>query len=105
VVTPSRPGQFQEAQAGPEAEEFRLPESERADGNLIRNFLDCVKSRNKAELWCNLETGHRSTTFAHLANIAAETQTRIEWDARAERITNHPKANSLLDYKYRKPWG
>ena len=71
-------------------------------GNLVRNFLDCVKSRE--EPLCPLEEGHRSTSFAHLANIALEVGGRIEWDAEKERITNNEKANDLLDYEYRKPW-
>ncbi len=46
--------------------------------HLIRNFLDCVRTRETP--LCPLEEGHRSTSFAHLANIALETKSRIEWD-------------------------
>jgi hypothetical protein len=53
---------------------------------------------------CPLEEGHRSTSFAHLANIALETKTRIEWDPEAERVTNVATANDLLHYEYRTPW-
>jgi hypothetical protein len=28
----------------------------------------------------------------------------LEWDARAEKFTNQPKANDLLHYKYRAPY-
>lgn len=76
--------------------------SENSTANLVRNFLDCVKSRE--EPLCPLEEGHRSTSFAHLANIALEVGGRIEWDAENERITNNEKANDLLEYEYRKPW-
>jgi hypothetical protein len=51
-----------------------------------------------------VETGHRSTTFAHLANLALATRARLDWDAKNERVTNHPAANELLDYEYREPW-
>jgi hypothetical protein len=51
-----------------------------------------------------METGHRSTSFAHLANIAMATRSRLEWDAKNERITNNPDANQLLHYKYRAEW-
>jgi len=51
-----------------------------------------------------METGHRSTTFAHLANIALATKSRIEWDPKKERAINNRDANNLLHYKYRKPW-
>jgi len=48
--------------------------------------------------------GHRSTSFAHLANLALATRTRLEWDAAQERFTNSQRANELLDYEYRAPW-
>jgi hypothetical protein len=70
--------------------------------NHVRNFLDCVKSRNKPN--ADIEDGHRSTTLAHLANIALATRSRIEWDGEREAITNNKEANALLDYTYRAPW-
>jgi len=101
-ITPSRPGQFQDWKTLTEAVENKLPKEEDPTGNLIRNFLDCVKSRK--EPWCPIEEGHRSTSFAHLANIALETQMRLVWDPQKERFTNSEKANQLLHYEYRKPW-
>ena len=53
---------------------------------------------------CDLETGHRSTSFAHLANLALATRSRIEWDPKNERVTNNEQANQMLDYQYRPPW-
>jgi predicted dehydrogenase len=67
-----------------------------------RNFLDCVKSR--ARCHADAETGHRSTTTTLLANIALKSRALLEWDARAERFTNHPDANERLRYDYRKPF-
>ena len=67
-----------------------------------RNFLDCVKSR--AETHCPIETGHRSTTATLLAKIALERKRYLQWDAKAERVTNDEDANKLLSYAYRKPW-
>ena len=69
---------------------------------LIRNFLDCIKTRQKTI--CTLEDGHRSTSFAHLANISLAVRQRLEWDSVNERFTNSEKANHLLSYEYRKPW-
>jgi len=71
-------------------------------GNLIRNFLDCIKSRETP--LCPIEEGHRSTSFAHLANIALEVKERLQWDPVNERFTNNEKANTLLHYDYRSPW-
>ena len=67
-----------------------------------RDFLDNVKSRKRPI--ADIEEGHRSTTFAHLANIALATKKRLQWDARAERFINCDEANSFLHYEYRKPW-
>jgi hypothetical protein len=101
-ITPSRPGQFQNWKPLAEAAEKRLPEQVDSAGNLIRNFLDCIKSRK--EPWCPIEEGHRSTCFAHLANIALEMQMRLVWDPKKEQFANSEKANSFLHYEYRKPW-
>lgn len=66
---------------------------------VIRDFLDRVKDRGTP--LCTLEDGHRSTCFAHLANIALRMRQRLEWDPAAEKFTNCPKANELLSYAYR----
>ena len=67
-----------------------------------RNFLDCVKSRARCN--ADIETGHRSTSATHLANIALKTRAMLEWDAKAERFTNNDEANKLLSREYRKPY-
>ncbi len=102
-VVPERGGQFQDR--APRME----PIQEKAKGgneNLMtlhmRNCLDCIKSREKPH--CDVEEGHRSTIFAHLANIALETRSRIAWDPVAERITSNEAANDLLHHEYRPPW-
>lgn len=110
-ISPVKPGQFQTWKRLVEPQEKELKSDtqhgdlgirEDSTANLIRNFLDCVKSR-EAPL-CSLEDGHRSTSFAHLANISLAMGTRIEWDAKNERITNNEEANKLLHYEYRSPW-
>ena len=67
--------------------------------NIVRDFLDRVKDRG--EPLCTLETGHRSTSFALLGNIAYHMKQRLEWDGVNERFTNCPKANEMLHYAYR----
>ena len=100
-IIPERGGQFQDTKERMEAVRQNTP-----DGNLTdqhtRNFLDCVKSRRRPT--ADVEIGHRSTTFSHLANISLQTRLRIEWDAEQEKITNSEEANELLHYEYRKPW-
>jgi predicted dehydrogenase len=95
-------GQFQPAKPRIQSEEKPGVKGTDLTVQHIRNFLDCVKSRQRTN--CDMETGHRSTTFALLANIALATRSRLDWDPKAERITNNKAANNLLHYRYRKPW-
>jgi predicted dehydrogenase len=108
-IIPATRGQFQTWDNLIEAEEYENVNRALDDGSsaestsaLIRNFLDCIKSRQTP--LCSLEEGHRSTSFAHLANIALATKTRLLWDADKEQFTNSSEANALLHYEYRKPW-
>ena len=108
-IIPATKGQFQTWDKMIEPEEFNVPSAELTDGSnayatgtLVRNFLDCMRSRETP--LCPLEEGHRSTSFAHLANIALKVGQRLEWDQVNERFTNSEKANEYLSYEYRKPW-
>lgn len=102
-IIPSPGGQFQPGQPHIKAEAKEVSEGGTSlTVQHIRNFCDCVKTRHRTH--CDMETGHRSTTFALLANIALATKSRIDWDPKAERITNNEQANDLLHYEYRRPW-
>jgi predicted dehydrogenase len=111
-IVPAKPGQFQTWTALAESETVDLQTDDKvflSDGryrnstaNLVRNFLDCIRSRQAT--YCPPEEGHRSTSLAHLATIALITKERLEWDGSAERFTNSEKANQLLEYEYRKPY-
>jgi predicted dehydrogenase len=108
-IVPANHGQFQTWNKLIEAEEFEninrtLDDGSSADSTstLIRNFLDCIKTRQTP--LCSLEEAHRSTSFAHLANIALATKSRLLWDADKEQITNNKEANKLLHYEYRQPY-
>jgi predicted dehydrogenase len=68
----------------------------------VRNFLDCVKSRQQPVL--NLEVGHHVSTVAHLGNISYRTGRKIFWDAQKEQIVGDKDADKLVGVKYRKPW-
>jgi len=71
-VVASPGGQFQPAKPRIQSEE--KPGTKGTDLTVlhIRNFLDCVKTRQRPH--CDIETGHRSTTFALLANMALATR-------------------------------
>jgi predicted dehydrogenase len=68
----------------------------------VRNFLDCVKSRQQPVE--NLEVGHHVSTVAHLGNLAYRTKTEIHWDSKKERAVGNKAANELVECHYRKPW-
>nr|HPM19611.1 Gfo/Idh/MocA family oxidoreductase [Bacteroidales bacterium] len=108
-IVPATKGQFQTWDKLIEEEEFKNPSPILDDGSsadstsgLIRNFLDCIRTRQQP--FCTLEEGHRSTSFAHLANIALSTGERLCWDPVKEMFTNSEAANRLLHYQYRNPW-
>lgn len=104
-ILPERGGRFQDDRAlrmEPVKTEFPDDGYEYHVSRHTRNFLDSIKSRAKP--CADVEIGHRSTTMPHLANIALATESLIKWDAEREVITNHPQANDLLHYEYRKPW-
>ena len=104
MISPSKPGQFQSwsQPLNTLKKELKGLGSNESTENLIRNFLDCIK--NGREPICPLEEGHRSTCFAHLANISVELGQRIEWDPVQEKIINNTKANDYLHYEYIAPW-
>jgi predicted dehydrogenase len=108
-ITPAGSGQFQSVKSLLKPEEYTSDDKMLTDGSsgdstarLIRNFLDCVKSRQSP--LCPIEEGHRSTSFAHLANIALATGEKLKWDGENEKFINSETANKLLHYEYRKPW-
>jgi len=68
----------------------------------VRNFLDCVKSREQPVE--NLEIGHFVTTVAHLGNAALRLGRQIHWDAQEEWVVNDPEADQYLRASYRAPW-
>jgi predicted dehydrogenase len=110
-IVPTTPGQFQTWDKLMDNEQFSIETNDRklkdnsflnSTANLIRNFLDCVKTRQTP--WSTLESGHRSTTMAHLATISLITKQRLEWDHVNEKFTNSEAANKLLHYEYRQPY-
>jgi predicted dehydrogenase len=68
----------------------------------MRNFLDCVKSRQQPV--SDMEIGHRSTSTAILGNISYRTGRQLTWDREAETIVGDAEAAEMLDLAYRAPW-
>jgi predicted dehydrogenase len=68
----------------------------------VRNFLDCIKSRQQSV--STLESGHRVATTCHLANISLRLGRQVRWDAKREQITGDAEAATWLVRPYRAPW-
>jgi predicted dehydrogenase len=68
----------------------------------VRNFLDCVKSREQPVE--HLGEGHFISTVAHLGNIALRTGRKIRWDHADEKIVGDEEADKLVGIDYRRPW-
>ena len=99
-IMPTKAGQFQNWSELMEPEEYNFRQN--TTQTLVNDFLNCVKTREIP--LCNLEEAHRSTSFAHLANISLALKQRLEWDPVNEKFLNSNKGNELLSYQYRKPW-
>ncbi|MEX2142495.1 MAG: Gfo/Idh/MocA family oxidoreductase [Pirellulales bacterium] len=68
----------------------------------VRNFLDCVKSREQPV--SDLESGHRVATACHLSNLALRLGRTVRWDAKQETALDDDKAAAMLQRPYRAPW-
>jgi predicted dehydrogenase len=83
--------------------EARRVKNENRQGEAhVRNFLDCVKSRQRPT--SDIEIGHRSTTTCLLGNVALRSGRRIVWNANTEKIEGDGVASKYLSREYRKPW-
>jgi hypothetical protein len=51
-----------------------------------------------------VETGHRSASVCHLANIGYELGRSLQWDPQAERFVDDEQANLLIHRAMRDPW-
>ncbi len=90
-IVPERGGAFQDPKPRRKGEIVKADDGD-LDSQAARDFLDAVKARRRPA--ADIEEGHRSTTFAHLANIALATRKRLDWDAQAERFVGCDEANA-----------
>jgi len=68
----------------------------------MRNFLDCVKSRE--EPVANARVMHHSMCTVHAANICMWLERDLEFDPVKEEFINDDEANRLRSRAYREPW-
>jgi hypothetical protein len=81
------------------------PKREQRVGNEhFMNFIDCMRSRNAANLHAPIEEGYLSTTLVHLANASYRLGRTIHFDPEKEMVINDPEATALLKGTYRAPF-
>ena len=105
-IEPSKQKEFNNMPQPLPPKQFSVREAVLQDGssagsteNVIADFV--ARCLDRGTPLCPLEEGHRSTCFAHIANISLKLGRRLEWDGERERFTNCDEANRLLHYTYR----
>lgn len=68
----------------------------------MKNFIECIKTRKDPA--CTIENGRLVAVYAHMANIALRTGSRLQWNEKSHDFGDNPAANKLITPAYRKPW-
>ena len=75
----------------------------RVAGGPFREWLSAIKQTGP-EPGSNFNYAAKLTEIILLGVLAQRFNTRIEWDAKAGRITNHPELNAFIKEPVRKGW-
>jgi Oxidoreductase family, C-terminal alpha/beta domain len=70
--------------------------------NHVRDFFDCVKSRQTAV--ASPDVMHRSMSTVHGANICMWLKRDLKYDPVKEQFVDDPEANRYLTRAQREPW-
>ena len=73
----------------------------------FKNFIDCVISRNKADLNAPIEEGHISCALMHLANASYRLGRTLNFNPETQQVIGDEEAGVLLrdgDRGYRRPF-
>jgi len=73
----------------------------------FQNFIDCVASRNNADLHAPIEEGHKSVALMHLANVSYRLGRTINFNPETQEVIGDEEAAKLLrdgDREYRVPF-
>ena len=68
------------------------------------NFIECVRSRNAANIHAPIVEGYISTTLVHLANASYRLGRTIHFDPATETVLGDEEATTLLKGTYRAPY-
>lgn len=94
--------QRNETPAAEDRESFPPHAQRELTSNHMRNFLDCVRSRQRPN--ADVEIGHLTAVFCHIGNIATRLGRTLGWNASEEIFESDSEANQLLSRPYRSPW-
>lgn len=75
----------------------------RVEGGPFREWLRAIKGEGP-EPGSNFTYASKLTEIVLLGVLAQRFDTRIEWDAKAGKITNHPELNEFIKEPVRKGW-
>ncbi|MBI3698703.1 MAG: Gfo/Idh/MocA family oxidoreductase [Acidobacteria bacterium] len=81
-----------------------IPDLDGPEVSHFQNFIDCVRSRKRENLHCEILEGHLSTALCHLANIAFRTGRKLTFDPATETFPGDAEANRYLTRTYREPY-
>lgn len=81
-----------------------IPDIDEEEQSHFQNFIDCVRSRKRGDLNCEVFEGHMSTSLCHLANISFRTGRQLVFDPATETFPGDDEANGYLTRKYREPF-
>jgi len=76
-----------------------LKQVKESGGSHEKNFLDCVKSRQRPN--ADVEIGRLSTTLCHLGNVAQRLGRQVTFDPSTETFGTDEAANAMLTKQYR----
>jgi predicted dehydrogenase len=71
-------------------------------GNHVRNFLDCVKTRQRPI--APAEGAHRANSTCQIANICQQLGRKLTYDPKTEQFVGDEMADRMLARTIREPW-
>lgn len=72
------------------------------DESEHKNFLKCIRSRKAT--FNPVEDGHRTSSMAHMGNIAMKLQRKLRWNPATEEFINDAEANLMRNREEREKW-
>lgn len=98
-----RRGRFKAEPEGLMNEKFEsLPVQLYRSNNHYKDFVDCVRSRQKPI--CDIEVRTRSVSVCHLGNLAYWHNRRLQWDPAKEQFLGDAEANTSISREVRGAW-